>query len=276
MLKWLLLAVAALALLLYLHPFKQSTTTTTTTNTDTTTNTTTPTMTSPTPSEPQLIDHGEITIMVRDVKIGDEQFKYFKSDGGFELSSDVHLDLMGQKFELTPTAKVDRNLQIQSYDLTFKSPVAEEKVNAKFDQSKTASVTITSSGQSETRPQTGTPPWVLVDSNVNSHFYLFYRLLKARDAAGLPPFAGTLLIPQAEVTYNIKLRSTSPAKLHLPDKDIAVIRYDVQMGDYEIALYGQGDTFYAVEYISQQTVAYRSDLLSALPGFIYEKTPDGK
>lgn len=275
MLKWLLLAVAALALLFYVHPFKQSMSTATTTpatNADNSSNKTR----SPAGSEPQLIDHGAFTIMIKDVKIGDEQFKYLKSENGFELSSKIHLDLMGQNFDLTPTAKVDRNLQIQTYHIIFRGPGTDEELSAKFDQARTVTITTSVNGQTETRPRTGTPPWVLVDNNVNSHFYLLYRLLRARDAAGLPSLVSTLIIPRDEATYTLKLNSKSPAKLHLPDKEIAVIRYEIQIGDYEIALYGQGETFYAVEYISEQTVAYRSDLLSALPAFIYDRPPAGK
>jgi len=192
--------------------------------------------------------------------IGQEDFQLNQTKGGLQLTSVVRLTVLGRTLTLDQQLELAPGLTPTRYQLKGETLQGKQWVDAVIDDGR-AQLQVLIGEQTQKRELVGEPPLVVLDNNVMSHYLLLYKLIRAAPWQEGQALQATALVPQALTTLPLKVEPPEPATLKNGELTIPVERYAVQLGDFQIALYGQGETLFVIEFPTQQILAYRRDLL---------------
>ena len=207
--------------------------------------------------ERATIEGGRFAIEQGSVEVGREDFQLREAADGFKLTSAVQLTVMGRAITLDQQLELASSLNPTHYRLKGETPQGKLWIDAAIEDGKVRLQVLVGEERQE-RELTGGPLFVVLDNNVMSHYLVFYRLLRRLDAG--QALEAVALVPQALTTLPLKVEPPESAALKSGARTIPVERYTVQFGDLQIALYGQDETLFAIEFPTQRILAYRKDL----------------
>jgi hypothetical protein len=215
----------------------------------------------PEPEEERAtIESGGFVIEQGGVEVGREDFRLEQTEDGFQLISTVRLTVMGHALTLDQQLELAPDLSPAHYRLKGETPQGKQWIDAVIEDGK-AQLQVLVGEQTQKRELAGEPPLVVLDNNVMSHLAVIYRFIRQTPRQEGQELQMTALVPQVLLTVPLKAKPPEAATLKSGDRTIPVEKHLIQLGDLQIALYGQDETLLVIDNPLQQVFAYRKDLL---------------
>lgn len=213
----------------------------------------------PVPQTNSGVENGSFVLERGNVRLVQESFLLSMAGQLIDLHSNVTVHGAHQTTRFTQRLRLSSNFDPLRYFRDAQASSVQQTVLVELEDVNVR-VNRFSDGQAQERQLSGTPPFVILDDNVISHYLLLYRYVRQKAIHG-QRFTGTAIMPQAMQAEPLEAQLPVPATLKSGGRLIPVEKILVQMGTTQFILYGKGETLFGVEFPAQQSIAYRNDLL---------------
>jgi len=199
------------------------------------------------------IERGAFVMLENGQVVGQEEFVFSTNEVQVNLNSTVTLT-NGETF--TPQYRLSDNWQPVRYLRNSHDPARRDTVLVEV-QAGQVRMNRFADGQARESTLSGTPPLILLDDNVVSHFVILLRLLQSQ-----PDRAATALLPDALESAPLTVEDSVQATLLSGSQLVSAQRHAVRVGEQTVYLYSQDGQLIAVSHPNQGRFAYRSDLFA--------------